>query len=330
MAIRNQDHCSASCPKTLHSFKALLERFKPNRICRTDTRRLVEWDSQNSKNHEFMMQIFCQSPLFYLWLPSSLCLLLTLKLLHIHVWFFFSETRGAPLDMVLFEVSTASLVKLSKSRQIAQSSAAATQSFPKHCHLQLRAAQPGQQQQLPLMISLVSLTARPEMRHLTATTIKLCDCVCSTKCFHAQNLITDRNSQVGQPHRQLSCFQCHDSGRKYLIVLYNHWQWLIKLGYSCCNRKDSSRQLTLSSFFSLTSYLCGRNLGGTHFLSSFFNEVGSFRGDLRALSSDKRRGDTVLLLQFKKKKKKVKKSTPPLDGAPYFSLSVQCSVKPKH
>lgn len=55
-----------------------------------DTQKLVgESDSQNSKNYEFIIQIFCQSPLFYLWPSSSLCLLLTLKLLHIHVWLFF-------------------------------------------------------------------------------------------------------------------------------------------------------------------------------------------------------------------------------------------------
>lgn len=44
------------------------------------------------------------------------------------------------------------------------------------------------------------------------------------------------------------------------------------------------RPPTLSSLTSLTSYLCGRNLGITHFLFSSFMALGSFLGDRRALS----------------------------------------------
>lgn len=36
------------------------------------------------------------------------------------------------------------------------------------------------------------------------------------------------------------------------------------------------------------------------------------------------------LSYYYSKKKKVKKSRPPLDWAPYFSLSVQCLVKLEH
>lgn len=51
---------------------------------------------------------------------------------------------------------------------------------------------------------------------------------------------------------------------------------------------------TLSSLMSFTSYLWGRNLGITHFFFSSFMAVGSFLGERRALSPD-RRGNNIML-----------------------------------
>lgn len=240
------------------------------------------------------MQVFCKRPLFYLWPPSSLCLLLTLKLLHIHAWLFCWNQRSTSVHGTVWGqlCLTCQITKVqTKSTEQCCSYPELPKALPPPTQSSSVRAKTTATHDFTGLINCMTKDEALNSNHDKALWLS----ACGTKCFHAQNLITDRNSQAGQPHRKLSCFQCHDFGRKYLIVLDNHWQWLIKLAHPCYNRKHSSSQLTLSSFFSLTSYLCGRNLGGTHFLSSFFNEVGSFRGDLRARSSDTRRWDTVLL-----------------------------------
>lgn len=174
-------------------------------------------------------RFFCQIPLFYLWLPSSLCLLLTLKLLHIHVRFFSWDQRSTSAHGALWGqhcLACQIIKEQTKSREQCCSYPELTKVLPpptQSSSVRTTAATPTHD-----FTGLINCLTRDEAlnsNHNKALWL----CVCGTKCFHAQNLITDRNSQADQPHRQLSCFQCHDSGRKYLIVLYNHWRWLIKL-----------------------------------------------------------------------------------------------------
>lgn len=165
-----------------------------------DTKRLVgESDSQNSKNHGFIMQIFCQNPLFYLWPSSSLCLLLTLKLLRIHAWLFSWDQRS----------SSAHGTHGGQQCLACQINKEQTKSIEQCCsYPELPKALPP-----PTQSSLVRTTATTTTHDFTG----LVNCmtrdealnsnhtkapwlsVCGTKRFHAQNLITDRNSQAAQP-----------------------------------------------------------------------------------------------------------------------------------
>lgn len=163
-----------------------------------------------------MMPIFCQSPLFYLWPSCSSCLLLTLKLLHIHTWFFSWDQRSTSAWGTLWGQHCLTC-QITKEQ---------TKSTEQCCNCpELPKALPPTSQS-----SLVRTTATTATHDFTGPmNCKTTDdalnsnhnkplwlSVYGTKCFYAQNLITDRNRQAGQPQRQLSCFHCHDSGRKVL------------------------------------------------------------------------------------------------------------------
>lgn len=90
MPIRNKDHCTASCPKTPRSFKTVLERLKPNRICRTETYR-DWWENQIARTVEIMRlwcRFFAKACCFISGLPAA-CVCYWLLSFYIYMFDFF-------------------------------------------------------------------------------------------------------------------------------------------------------------------------------------------------------------------------------------------------